>query len=402
MQYQELAAFSEAVEYIYWAAIEPAMWPMAVGRITSLFNSCKGLLFTPTLSPMDGGFAFPHGIDEASMNVWGSRYVEHDLWAARGVGLGLTYSGNVLLDTDVATDAEFESSIFYREFLSTLDIGRLCCGIVSEGATAEMPLITCSIFRSRSAALFSEYERGLARLLTNHLSRALQTTLRLRQDQLRVAASLAAMDRLVCGVALIGHQGNVLFVNRPAQDILARRDGLSMRAGHPLKDGLGWLSVAGRPGEALEADIRRAISNDPQNVTHAGAGLRVPRISGGAAYYVVQVAPLSSHSMLKPGNQSPGAIVFISDPSAPAQVDPGLLRSVYRLTPAEASVARELLAGHTPATIAAALQSSENTVKKHLQSIFDKTGTSRQAELMKLLMGLASGAGSQRTESPTL
>ena len=390
MQYEEVTLFSEAVEYIYWAATEPAMWPAAVGRITALFNSCKGLLFTPTLSPTAGGFAFPHGIDEASMQVWGSRYVEHDLWAARGVQRGLTFNGNVLLDTDVATDEEFESSVFYREFLSTLDIGRLCCGIVAEGSAADAPLITCSIFRSRGASPFSEHERELARLLTNHLSRALQTTLRLRQDELRVAASVAAMDRLICGVALVGPRGNVVHVNRQAQDLLARRDGLSLRAGQAPQDELGWLAASGSASALLESEIRRAVSPDLSVLTHAAGGLQVARPSGAPAY-TVQVAPLSPHSGLKPGSQPAGAIVFISDPAASARVDPRLLRSVFGLTPAEAGVAHELLQGRTSVDIAAGLGVSEHTIRKQLQSVFAKTGTNRQAELMKLMMGLASG-----------
>jgi len=43
--------------------------------------------------------------------------------------------------------------------------------------------------------------------------------------------------------------------------------------------------------------------------------------------------------------------------------------------------------------VAPALGISETTVKTHLQRIFDKTGSSRQADLIKLVAGYMSPLG---------
>jgi DNA-binding NarL/FixJ family response regulator len=53
----------------------------------------------------------------------------------------------------------------------------------------------------------------------------------------------------------------------------------------------------------------------------------------------------------------------------------------FRLTPRELAIVRRVINGDTNAEIAAVLEISENTVKRHLMNIFNKTGTSSRVEL---------------------
>ena len=69
------------------------------------------------------------------------------------------------------------------------------------------------------------------------------------------------------------------------------------------------------------------------------------------------------------------------------------LAETYQLTPGEARVLGAIVeAGGVPEA-ARALGVSETTVKTHLCHVFDKTGTKRQAELVKLVAGFASPLG---------
>jgi DNA-binding CsgD family transcriptional regulator len=71
-------------------------------------------------------------------------------------------------------------------------------------------------------------------------------------------------------------------------------------------------------------------------------------------------------------------------PVPPAQ----LLEALFDLTPAEARVARAIGEAQPPEDVAGALGVSVETVRKQLRAVFAKTGTSRQAELVRLLAGL--------------
>jgi two-component system, NarL family, nitrate/nitrite response regulator NarL len=60
---------------------------------------------------------------------------------------------------------------------------------------------------------------------------------------------------------------------------------------------------------------------------------------------------------------------------------PAAAKSAFGLTPREREILESITAGLSNREIAAALSLSEQTVKHHLSSIFDKTGTSSRLEL---------------------
>jgi len=62
------------------------------------------------------------------------------------------------------------------------------------------------------------------------------------------------------------------------------------------------------------------------------------------------------------------------------------LRSRFSLTPAEAQIALGIADGETLAAIAEARHVSVSTARGQLKSVFAKTGTHRQAELIALLI----------------
>lgn len=83
-------------------------------------------------------------------------------------------------------------------------------------------------------------------------------------------------------------------------------------------------------------------------------------------------------------------IVIVDTQRKPASV-PESLRRLYRLTQAEARIAACVLHGENLQLIAEHLEVTLSTVRIHLQRVFEKTGTHRQADLVRLLMRLQAG-----------
>jgi DNA-binding CsgD family transcriptional regulator len=78
-----------------------------------------------------------------------------------------------------------------------------------------------------------------------------------------------------------------------------------------------------------------------------------------------------------------------------------LLERLYELTPTEAALAIDLASGRTLAQAAKAREVSVNTVRTHLRAVFQKTGTRRQSELVRLLLtGPASLGAAARAGGP--
>ena len=108
-------------------------------------------------------------------------------------------------------------------------------------------------------------------------------------------------------------------------------------------------------------------------------------------HYVAHVLPLTSGARRKAGiAYSAVAAVFVRKATLDLPHPLEALAGAYKLTPAEMRVLMMIVQIGGVPEIAPVLGVSETTVKTHLQHIFGKTGTSRQAELVKLVAGFVS------------
>lgn len=385
-----LDRFSGVVGGIYDAAINPEQWPSVVKTIADLHDCPQALLLTPGTAPRDGGFVFPHGISESTLQLWSTKYVHHDPWVRAALEKDLYHDGNVLFSEDLLPRSDLEGTLFYREFLVPLDMYHFATGVVFGAQSTGAVPTNCSLLNRRAAPPFTEINRKLHGLTVTHLSRALGTMFRLRDAELRLASNIAALDRLNAGVVLFGARGNVVFANLAAMEMLRAEDGLRLRAGNPLEDGMGWIGTSRTLHEtALQGEIATAIAFEPLSATHFACGVQIKRPSGKRSY-LVQLSSLAPNNEFSLRERQALAIGFISDPDATPRLDAKVLTQTFALTVAEAELAQELLCGDPIKEVARRLMVSENTVKTQLHSIFKKTQTDRQAQLVKLLMSLAS------------
>ena len=78
--------------------------------------------------------------------------------------------------------------------------------------------------------------------------------------------------------------------------------------------------------------------------------------------------------------------MLVSDPETEIRTHLESLQQRFGLTPAEAAFALEIIKGDGRQAAADRLGITVGTARTHLSSIFDKTGSKRQAELVRLLL----------------
>ena len=99
---------------------------------------------------------------------------------------------------------------------------------------------------------------------------------------------------------------------------------------------------------------------------------------------VIQVLPLLRRSIGRSAEQRTVAAVFVSNAADPPRLPADAMALLYDLTPAETRVFELVVAGKTPAEISALLGVTLATVRTHLARVFDKTGCTRQADLIAM------------------
>lgn len=374
------AGFSRLMHLIYEAAVHPARWPQAVAAVAASVGANKGLLFTPYLGPQDGGLVFPWNLSEADLQLWATRYIEHDIWAAAALERGLDREGAVYVDEDLVPRATLEQSVFFREFLCGIGIGRLCTGFVLAGSPG-LPATALSLFRPVEAPPFSRDDQAWLRLLVPHLSRALGVMHRLDTGRLRTASLLSALDRLSFGVALLNQRQEVLHLNEAARTAIARDDGLTL-------NGQGQLDTRHRrPGTpSLPQWMKTVQALDAHEPAHFSESFSVVRHGTAERQYALQCSPLSPSQAWATEGEAASFVVFITDPAAVQLPETTRLSQIYGFTEAQARVARTLAGGSSYKAAARQLGISEETVRSHVKEIYAKARVNRLPDLVRSLM----------------
>ena len=131
----------------------------------------------------------------------------------------------------------------------------------------------------------------------------------------------------------------------------------------------------------LEAAIRQAIATSAGKGLHPGGGVEIKRRSLKSLH--VTVIPVRTIDLGT--SKGAAAVAFIVDPAQKVRPRTEILRDLFRMTPAECRVALLLSDGKSLPEIAQILGVSRNTLKTQVASVYSKTGTSRQSQLVRLL-----------------
>ena len=282
--------------------------------------------------------------------------------------------GQVIALEDILNDAELIASDYYLHYLKPIDLFRIL------GVDAVEPggmLARLRFSRRRSEPGFNNRERALLETITPHLQRAIQIYAQLNRTRSERDLYAGAVDQLSVATIILDEQARLLNTNAIAKAMLEQADGISLRGAH--------LHISGRDTNSrLQSALKTIITAQQKRETSVVRALSVPR-SGSRSDLGLVVRPVPA-SQWSEGQSSPCAAIFISDPDLQERASQEVLGEILGLTPAEANLAILLARGLSLAESSEAQSISQHTARAQLKSIFSKTGMSRQAELVRLIL----------------
>lgn len=355
------ARFEFVIGTLYDAAVEPERWPAALTATADLLGAVGSQLYF--WNKREKGNA-------AYLRYYGAIDTRRQALERIPAGTVTAYD----LDFD---EGRFRKSEFLNDFLIPHGVPYVAGTRPFETADLSAVLAVLRNFRQGS---FGQPELAVLRRLVPHLQRAARLHLQMREMRLQNQAVEAALDRLPFGVVIADATGRTLLVNRAAQDMAAAKDGLLLCGGR--------LTVA-QPKEAtiLVRHIGDAVETATRRKGEGGGSLSISRPSGRRPF-ALMVAPLSPDAALAAQHQAPAALILITDLERRPQVLGRRLVELFGLSPAEACLAVGLVAGKRLEDIAEERSVRMPTLRTQMRSILDKTGTNRQADLIRLIVGL--------------
>jgi DNA-binding CsgD family transcriptional regulator len=376
------ADYDRLIQLIYRGALQEQPWQSALPALRQALDAQVASLVLRPPAEDDRGVILNCVRPDAQKAGQEVHLADPDDWevtAYREQFFALDPFINLPLDKvialeDVLSDDELRRSDYYLHYLQPIDLFRIL-GV--DTAEPGGMLARLRFSRRESEPRFQDRERQLLEQIAPHLRQAIEIYARLNRMTSERDLYAGAVNQLSVATIILDQQGQLLNSNGLARALLEERDGLGQR---DQRLHLEKRELNRALQEALEAIVRARQGGE----TSVVKALRVPRSSGRSDLgLVIRPVPTSEWSE---GPSSPCAAVFISDPDLRDSASQQGLAELFGLTPAEANLALLLARGLSLAEASDTQNISQHTARAQLKSIFAKTGVSRQAELVRLIL----------------
>jgi DNA-binding CsgD family transcriptional regulator len=356
-------AFSDLIGRIYDCALDTSLWPTALGEITEALGGDMADLIVS------------HPLERTQ------RYAVHYNWPEDqlalaiihapinpGLPLGLVYP----LCEPVCTTRDFPD-FHQTRYWKMCFAGRGLYDYVAASVTRTVTTFSSwGVVGSEAKGPYTDDDLELARLLSPHIKRAVEISGVIGHQRVEAGTLRAALEALETPALIIEPDGTILFRNQPADRELALQQVLREHKGRlkgVTQDAMKLLAGLSLPDVGRHAKGHDAFLTDGTGrILHATwAGLE-------------QAGEEIGSPML----------LLLREPEAALTTPLSSAAGLYQLTTAEIQVLGQVLQGHPLADIANILGLARSTVKTHLDAIYRKTQTNRQAELVTRIMSLAS------------
>ena len=219
---------------------------------------------------------------------------------------------------------------------------------------------------------FDHQTLALVERLGPLLAEAWRLTDLLAASERRQSWGSRSLEPLATGIVILARDGLVLQSNAAAQRLLASSRELRLEGRRLRSSNVGLERSLAR---LLTAEIR------PEEKRVATESIQLPRSGEGALEVLVVVSPRCADSM-----PSAVAVALVFDPSKDSENPAVALAARYDLSFEQTQVVGHLLRGRSIPEVARALDVPQEVVTSCLGSVYALVGTTRQVELVKLLL----------------
>lgn len=359
---------------LYATPMQPELWNAFLAELSAVTGVTKAALISHNIATEDHPIlaCFGESVRE-SASVYEDYYYQFDEWSLRFPRNWC--SGKIIRGDEFWPRDALLRSVFYNEFLRAFDT----CEVAGVTVAATQAVFeSLSVYRGPSEHEFSDVQIAPLEIIAPHLKTALYTRRKLLALESRVNDLETTLDQLTSALVMIDATGKTVFVNTGARLILDRSDGIC------LKNGRLTAQSISENARLREIEVKAILTCNGKTATSPGAML-VSRNAGRPLQLVA--SPLRTVIGTMPCKAV--AVIFISDPDQRPAAPVEVLRILFGLTRAESRLAISLLDGNSLSESADLINVGQETVRSQVKSIFQKTGTRRQGELVRLLAGVS-------------
>jgi DNA-binding CsgD family transcriptional regulator len=363
---------SDLIGDVYDTVLDQSLWEGVIERATHFVRGAGAALFAKDAAAQQGGFQV--GIDPHYRRLYCDKYGVLDPFTT---GHFFAEIEQPVAVADLMPYHEFVETRFYREWAQPQGLVDFVSAVLDKSATS---IIMFGVFRSERDGVVDDETRRRMRLIVPHIRRAVLIGRMFDLKAAEAATFADTLDGLNAGMCLVDAGGRIVHANAAGYAII--------RAGDVLRS-VGGVLVA-RDAQ-VDITFREIFAAAGRGDAALGTmGIAVPLMGKDDERYVAHVLPLTSGARRRAGRTyTAAAALFVRKAALAFSSAFEVIGKTFKLTPTELRVLLAIVEVGGVPEVAAALGVAVTTVKTHLGRLFEKTGTARQADLVKLVAGYA-------------
>jgi len=367
----DLAKLMDAIHAVYGAPGAPEGWSRALGNTTGLVGGAAAVYLRINREDLSTEASGMVGFtEEDALAYVGAQAAKKDI---RLSYLHNLIPGDVFREFEYVTDREaYNRSEWIQYQLERHGVYWCLSAHVSRGGLWNDYL---SINGLKSRGSFSDQEKALVCTMLPHYERAAELDRLVNGLQSRYGAVLSVLDHFLVGLVIVDGKGNRIVDNLAARRTAAETGAFSLRASR--------IRLTDSDTDLAFQRILAAVLSTMQKAGQSEGGQLLVAKSNGGNPLLLELMPIRDDGC-SDGSNIQGCAVFIMDPDRSQFLSVQGIATIFGLTDAEKVVAGLLINGRTLREIADEREVSFETTRSQLKSIFSKTGTSSQPELVRM------------------
>jgi DNA-binding CsgD family transcriptional regulator len=371
---QEHLALSKVAEDIYDTVLDSARWTSVLAKITDFVDGQAGGLLSKDSVSKSGNAYYHVGVDPHYLGLYAESYWRFDPMGA----LPFCDVEQIASIPELVPYDEFREGRFFREWVEPQG------WVDAANAVLEKSITSCaylSIIRSKTRGMVDDEMRQRMALVVPHVRRAVLIGRVIDLKQVQAASFADALDGISAALFFVDAHAHMVHANIAGHAVLDAGDVLRRVDGR-------LVATNAQVDQALrEAFISAAGGDDALG----SKGIAMPLTAQDGKPYTAHVLPLTSGERRYAGRISgAAAALFVRKAALTTPSPPEVIAKSYRLTPTELRVLLVVVDVGGIREVAEALGIAESTVRSHVSHLFEKTGATRQADLVKLVAGFSS------------
>ena len=285
----------------------------------------------------------------------------------------------VVNDHDAYSPQQMARMEYYQEWLPAQDCGPFAA---LRGSAGEEPLVM-AVYRSRADGEFEAEQMKAMEPVADALSRAI--ALDRAVGSLALAQRIDWHERTGAAVIALDRRGIVKSVSEEATRLLGK--GIAVRHRRLVlgdADGERALEKALRQSSEIAHAANLGLAHARTMPDRVHLRTRMPGLDARSPFVSTSMLVIDVHPIVEGyrGFVSAAHLLVVSDPFAPRAADRAAFQALWDLSPREAELTAHLAEGCLLAEAAHLMGIREASARTYLKSIYRKTGTRAQSELV--------------------